>query len=58
MQTLAKKWQEWAGSIAAQGKLASHGPRLARVGDKIELNEAAFLSLSETFFAEIESKYL
>ena len=32
MQTLAKKWQEWAGSIAAQGKLASHGPPLGESG--------------------------
>jgi hypothetical protein len=32
MQALAKKWQDWAGSISAQGKLASHGPRLALEG--------------------------
>jgi hypothetical protein len=32
MQALAKKWKDWAGSIAAQGKLASHGPRLALEG--------------------------
>ena len=32
MQALAKKWKDWAGGLAAQGKLASHGPRLALEG--------------------------
>src|SRR5882762_4052 len=32
MQDIAKKWKDWAGGIAAQGKLASHGPRLAMEG--------------------------
>src|SRR5690348_442163 len=32
MQALAKKWQDWASSIEAQGKLASRGPRLATEG--------------------------
>ena len=32
MQTLSKKWKDWAGAIAEQGKLASHGPRLALEG--------------------------
>jgi len=32
MQALAKKWQDWVGGIAAQGKLASQGPRLALEG--------------------------
>jgi hypothetical protein len=31
-KTLAKKWQDWVGGIAAQGKLASNGPRLALEG--------------------------
>jgi hypothetical protein len=31
-QAIAKKWQDWAGGIAAQGKLVSHGPRLAMEG--------------------------
>ena len=31
-QALAKKWQDWAGGIAAQGKLASNGTRLAIEG--------------------------
>lgn len=32
MQALAKKWQDWVGGIAAQGKLAGNGPRLALEG--------------------------
>jgi len=32
MQALAKKWQDWAGNIAAQGKLASNGNRLSTEG--------------------------
>jgi len=32
MQALSKKWQEWAGGIAAQGKLVSTGSRLATEG--------------------------
>ena len=31
-QALAKKWQDWVGGIAAQGKLASNGTRLALEG--------------------------
>ena len=31
-QVLAKKWQDWAGGIAAQGKLTSNGTRLAQEG--------------------------
>ncbi|TGJ98404.1 transcription initiation protein [Leptospira langatensis] len=32
MEALGKKWKEWVSGIAAQGKLASHGPRLALEG--------------------------
>ena len=32
MEAIAKKWKEWAGGIAAQGKIVSHGPRLALEG--------------------------
>src|SRR4051812_48679863 len=31
-KVLAKKWQDWVGGIAAEGKLASNGPRLALEG--------------------------
>jgi hypothetical protein len=32
MQTLTKKWQDWVGGIAAQGKLKATGTRLATEG--------------------------
>jgi hypothetical protein len=32
MQALTKKWQDWVGGIAAQGKLATTGMRLATEG--------------------------
>ncbi|AFD05889.1 YciI family protein [Solitalea canadensis] len=32
MQALTKKWQDWVGGIAAQGKLASNGTRLSLDG--------------------------
>ena len=32
MQAIGKKWHDWAGSIAAQGKLVSQGQRLALEG--------------------------
>ncbi len=32
MQALGKKWQDWVGGIAAQGKLADNGPRLSLEG--------------------------
>ena len=31
-KALAKKWQDWAGGIAAQGKMSSNGLRLALEG--------------------------
>jgi hypothetical protein len=32
MQTLTKKWQDWVGGIAAQGKLKATGQRLSSEG--------------------------
>ena len=32
MQALTEKWKNWVGSIAAQGKLAGNGTRLAQEG--------------------------
>lgn len=32
MEVLTEKWKNWVGGIAAQGKLASSGPRLAMEG--------------------------
>src|SRR5258707_6646608 len=31
-KAIAKKWQDWAGGIAAQGKMGSNGMRLAMEG--------------------------
>jgi len=32
LKALAKKWQDWAGGIAAQGRMSSNGLRLALEG--------------------------
>lgn len=32
MQELGKKWEDWVGGIAAQGKVVSAGPRLESTG--------------------------
>ena len=32
MQALTKKWHDWAGAIAAQGKVSSNGIRLSTEG--------------------------
>ena len=32
MQAIAKKWQDWAGNIVAQGRLSSSGNRLSMEG--------------------------
>ena len=32
MQALKKKWQDWAGGIAAQGKMVNQGARLSMEG--------------------------
>ncbi|MBT1707738.1 transcription initiation protein [Fulvivirgaceae bacterium PWU5] len=32
MKELSKKWKDWAGGIAAQGRLVSNGPRLGDAG--------------------------
>src|SRR5687768_16589721 len=32
MEALTNKWKTWAGGLAASGKLASNGPRLAMEG--------------------------
>jgi hypothetical protein len=51
METIAKKWQEWAGGIATQGKLASHGPRLALEGKVLKsggvITDGPFVEIRE-----------
>lgn len=51
MQALAKKWQDWAGGIAAQGKLASNGPRLSFEGKVLKaggvITDGPFVEIRE-----------
>ena len=51
MQALAKKWQDWAGGIAAQGKLVSNGPRLALEGKVLKtggvITDGPFVEIRE-----------
>jgi len=51
MQTLTKKWQDWAGGIAAQGKLASNGQRLAMEGKVLKaggvITDGPFVEIRE-----------
>jgi len=51
MQAIGKKWQDWVGGIAAQGKLASHGPRLAQDGKVLKaggvITDGPFVEIRE-----------
>jgi hypothetical protein len=51
MQALAKKWQDWVGGIAAQGKLASNGPRLSMEGKVLKaggvITDGPFVEIRE-----------
>ena len=51
MQALTKKWQDWVGGIAAQGKLASTGPRLAQEGKVLKaggvITDGPFVEIRE-----------
>jgi hypothetical protein len=51
MQAIQKKWHNWAGGIAAQGKLASNGPRLAMAGKVLKaggvVTDGPFVELRE-----------
>ena len=51
MQTLAKKWKDWAGGLAAQGKLASNGPRLSTEGKVLRaggvITDGPFVEIKE-----------
>ena len=52
-QTIAKKWQDWAGGLVAQGKMASNGFRLS-------MNEGKVLRpggvITDGPFAEIKER--
>jgi hypothetical protein len=51
MEALSKKWKDWVGGIAAQGKLASHGPRLAMEGKVLKaggvITDGPFVEIKE-----------
>ena len=51
MQALQKKWHDWAGGIAAQGKLADNGPRLALEGKVLKsggvITDGPFVEIRE-----------
>lgn len=51
MQALTKKWKDWIGGIAEQGKLVSHGPRLAMEGKVLKsggvITDGPFVEIRE-----------
>ncbi len=51
MELLTKKWQNWAGGIAAQGKLAGTGTRLSLEGKVLKpggvLTDGPFVEIRE-----------
>ena len=51
MEALAKKWKDWAGGIAAQGKLVSNGTRLAMEGKVLKaggvITDGPFVEIRE-----------
>ncbi|HTJ51916.1 MAG TPA: YciI family protein [Cyclobacteriaceae bacterium] len=51
MQMLTNKWKDWAGAIAAQGKLASNGPRLDTGGKVLKaggvITDGPFVEIRE-----------
>ena len=51
MQAIAKKWKDWSGAIAAQGKLASNGSRLSMEGKVLKaggvITDGPFVEIRE-----------
>ena len=51
MQTLGKKWQDWVGGIAAQGKLIVNGRRLSMEGKVLKagglITDGPFVEIRE-----------
>lgn len=51
MQALGKKWQDWVGGIAAQGKLVRSGERLALEGKVLKaggvITDGPFVEIRE-----------
>jgi hypothetical protein len=51
MKALAKKWQDWVGGIAAQGKLSGNGLRLSMEGKVLKaggvITDGPFVEIKE-----------
>ena len=51
MQAITKKWKDWVGGIAAQGKLTNTGPRLAAEGKVLKaggvITDGPFVEIRE-----------
>lgn len=51
IQAIDKKWKDWIGGIAAQGKLTSHGSRLAMEGKVLKgggiITDGPFVEIRE-----------
>jgi hypothetical protein len=51
MKQLAKKWQDWVGGIASQGKLANNGRRLSMEGRVLKpggiITDGPFVEIKE-----------
>ena len=51
MKALTKKWQDWTGGIAAQGKMSSNGIRLATEGKVLKsggiITDGPFVEIRE-----------
>lgn len=51
MQAIKKRWEDWVGGIAAQGKLSSNGPRLAMEGKVLKaggvITDGPFVEIRE-----------
>jgi len=51
MQAITKRWQDWVGGIAAQGKLSSNGSRLSQEGKVLKaggvITEGPFVEIRE-----------
>jgi len=51
MQAIGKKWHDWAGGIAAQGRLAHNGSRLAMEGKVLKaggvITDGPFVEIRE-----------
>ncbi|MEW6195453.1 MAG: YciI family protein [Bacteroidota bacterium] len=51
MQAVSKKWQDWVSGLTSQGRLVSHGPRLATEGKVLKpggvVTDGPFVEIKE-----------